>query len=95
MILTFLEFIIFARGAHYDDSPRASKYLATPLPKTQIPSSPIMKEIFNLRFCNRDLYRKFKASGNTVPEAAVTRCLRLPMTVLAKECANVGRSVGG
>jgi len=30
-----------------------------------------------------------------MPEAAVTRCLRLPITVLAKEFANVGRSVGG
>jgi len=54
-----------------------------------------MKKIFNLRFSNRDLYRKYKASRNIVPEATVTRCLRLPITVLAKEFANVGRSVGG
>jgi len=55
----------------------------------------VLKEIFDLRFCNRDLYRKLKASRNNVPKAAVTRCLRLPITVLANDSANVCRSVGG
>jgi hypothetical protein len=60
-----------------------------------IPSSLMLKEIFNLRFCNRDLYRKLKASRNCVPKAIVTRCLRLPITIPANDSAVVCRSVGG